>query len=282
MAGGVAVAVAALGDNIMLAVKSYFDGSELANKCTTLAALVADGNTCSEIEGRWEEVRAARGNPKYIHMTDLMSLAGIYEDWKKKDRDYLVDGLLNVLLSFRGHPSLRAFTCSVNLKDYAAVRREKRLPAPERMCARFVFPHVMNWYAELPGVHIGKMEAYFDRGEKFMRHVEQDWRSKRIRQRHPQWELISAIAAAVMQTTPALQMTDMVAWGRNRLASGSHRKTDLHYPIAVRACGSLQSIHRPIDRDGLAKFSYREEGYAAIDPQRKRQEEVKRQYANEE
>lgn len=78
----------------MLAVKSYFDGSELVNKCITLAALVADGNTWSEIEDRWEKVRAARGNPKYIHMTDLMSLAGIYEDWKKEDRDYLENRIL--------------------------------------------------------------------------------------------------------------------------------------------------------------------------------------------
>src|SRR5260370_21891260 len=228
----------------MLAVKSYFDGSELINKALTLAALATDENTWREIENRWEEVSATRGNPKYIHMTDLVSLEGIYVAWAAEDRDYLVDGLLNVLLSFRGHPNLRAFTCSINLQDYAALRRERRLPSPERMCARFVFPHVMNWYAELPGLDIGKMEAYFDRGEKFMRHVEPDWRNKKIRQRHPQWELVSSITQAVMETTTALQMTDVVAWGRNRLASGSHWETDPHYPTAVRVCGSLQSIHR--------------------------------------
>lgn len=69
----------------------------------------------------------------------------------------------------------------------------------------------MTWYVELPRLDLGRMEAYFDRGEKFMRHIEQDWRSKKLRQRHPQWELVRSIGQAVMEQTPALQMTDMVA-----------------------------------------------------------------------
>lgn len=253
----------------MIAVKSYFDGSEIPARCTTLAALVTDESTWSEIVGTWEEVRRTRGNPPYIHMTDLMALEGIYKGWKPDARDYLVDGLLNVLLSFRGHPQLRSFTCSVNLRDYAKFKRERSLPSPERLCARFVFPHVMNWYADLPGLEIGRMEAYFDRNEKFMRHIEPDWRSKKIKKRHPQWELVSSISQAPMRHTPALQMTDVVAWGRNRLSGGSHWESDPHYATAVRACGSLQGIHRPINEQGLATFHYGEEGYAAIDPQRK-------------
>src|SRR5271165_5260492 len=74
-----------------------------------------------------------------------------------------------------------------------------------------------------------------------------------------------------MKSTPALQMADVVAWGRNRLAAGSHWETDLHYTTAVRACGSLQGIHRPIEAACLAGFHYREEGYAAIDRQKARQ-----------
>lgn len=40
----------------------------------------------------------------------------------------------------------------------------------------------------------------------------------------------------------------------------------------MRACSSLHSIHRPIDKDGLRGFHWQEEGYAAIDPQRLKQE----------
>jgi len=256
----------------VIPVKSYFDGSEIPARCVTLAALVTDANTWSELEGIWEEVRKTRGNPPYIHMTDLMALEGIYKKWEADDRDYLVDGLLNVLLSFRGHPRLRSFTCSVNLRDHAKLKHERSLPSPERLCARLVFPHAMNWYAELPGLDTGKMEAYFDRNEKFMRHIEPDWRNKTIRKRYPQWELVSSISQTTMQNAPALQMTDVVAWGRNRLAGGSHWKTDPHYATAARACGSLQGIHRPIEEQGLSTFNYREEGFAAIDPQRTNRE----------
>jgi hypothetical protein len=96
----------------------------------------------------------------------------------------------------------------------------------------------MNWYAELPGLEIGKMEAYFDRNEKFMRYIEPDWRSKKIKKRHPQWELVGSVSQAAMKHCPALQ---------------SHGG----------AIGSRQ-VH--------ATFRYREEGYAAIDPQGKNRE----------
>ena len=260
----------------MLAIKSYFDGSEVPEKALTLAAIGADEDTWAAMESLWDEVRKNRGNPAYIHMTDLMAIPpqGIYKGWPKEDRDHLADGLLNVLLSFRGHPTVHAFTCSIKLADWESVRREKNLPTPERMCARMVFPHVMRWYVQLPRLDIGRMEAYFDRGEKFVRHIEPDWRSKKFRQKHPQWELVSSIGQAVMEKTTALQITDMVAWGRNRLTAGSHWESDPHYVTAVRACGSLYSIHRPIDKDGLRGFHYREEGFAAIDPQRKQREEI--------
>src|ERR1700736_739516 len=97
----------------MLTVKSYFDGSEQTNKALTLAAISADEATWNELEARWEEIRAARGNPPHIHMTDPMALERLYKDWSFDASDYLVDGLLNVLLSFRGNPNLFSFTCSI-------------------------------------------------------------------------------------------------------------------------------------------------------------------------
>jgi hypothetical protein len=259
-----------------MVVKSYFDGSVVANKSITLASIAADEVTWGELESRWEEVRVARGNPLYVHMTDLMALPmrGIYKEWSRDDRDYLMDGVLNALLSFRGNPNMFSFTCSINLRDYDGVRSEKRLPVPERMCARMVFPHVVEWYSKLPRVDIGKLEACFDRGEKFMRHIEQDWTNKQVRDRYPGWEVVGSINQAIMEKTPPLQITDVAAWGRNRLAAGSHWDIDPHYATAVRACGSLYSVHRPIDKDGLKNFHWREEGYAAIDPQRKQREEA--------
>src|SRR5260370_40882121 len=86
-----------------------------------------------------------------------------------------------------------------------------------------------------------------------------------------------------MENPPAFKMSDVVAGGRNRLTAGPRRETDPHYATAMSACGSLHSIHRPIDKDGLRGFQYREEGFASIDPQRKSREEATHSmYASEE
>lgn len=255
---------------ILLAVKAYFDGSKSSSR-VALVGVVADESTWGEVLERWEDVRKTRGNPAFIHMTYLMALQEIYKDWSEDDRDYLMDGLLNVLLFFRGNRSFRRFTCSVDRTAHAHFKQIKRLPTPERLCARIVFPHVMDWYAEIPGVEIGEIEIYFDRNEGFMRHIEQDWRSPEIRKKHPQCRLVKAVTAVEMQVTPALQIADVIAWGCYRIDSGSHWETDPHYITAKRAFGCLQGIHRPCDASALSKINYREEGYAAIDPQRKRQ-----------
>ena len=205
----------------MIAVKSYFDGSQ-SRRALTLAGIAADETTWLEMESLWEEVRQARGNPPHIHMTYLMALKTSTRDGQTTNATIWLMGCSTFCSYFRGNPNVFSFSCSINLADYENVRPLKNLPSPERMCARFVFPHVMNWYGELQRLDIGRIEAYFDRGEKFMRHVEPDWRSKQIRKRHPQWELVNSICPAVMEKTPALQITDVVAWGRNRLAGGSH------------------------------------------------------------
>ncbi len=256
---------------ILLAVKSYFDGSISVGKSMTLAGIGADENTWAEIEGLWDEVRRTRGNPSHIHMTYLMDRVEIYKGWSVEDRDHLVDGLLNVLLSFRGHPRIRSFSTSVDLTAHKDLSGVKRLPVPERLCTRIVVPCAMEWYFGTDVIEFGKMEVFFDRNEGFMRHIEPDWTSKAIRKRDRKWELINSITQATMQYTTALQITDVLAWGRNRLSSGSHWETDSLYIPAVRACGSLKGFHIPLDRETLAKGDFsKEEGFAAINPQRNR------------
>lgn len=93
----------------MLAVKSYFDGSEIPGKALTLAAIGADEATWREMEARWEELRKARGNPRFVHMTDLMALPpqGIYKGWSEDDRGYLV-GRTDKHVAFRLEPDWRS------------------------------------------------------------------------------------------------------------------------------------------------------------------------------
>lgn len=60
----------------IIAVKSYFDGSEIPSKGLTLAAVAADATTWARLEASWEELGKSMGNPPYVHMTDLMPYKG--------------------------------------------------------------------------------------------------------------------------------------------------------------------------------------------------------------
>ena len=60
---------------LIVAVKSYFDGSEIPSKSLTLAAVAADATTWTRFEASWEN-RKSMGNPPYVHMTDLMPYKG--------------------------------------------------------------------------------------------------------------------------------------------------------------------------------------------------------------
>ena len=260
---------------ILLAIKAYFDGTKRDNKAITLACLASDEDTWGAIEQAWEDVRKSRGNPPCIHMTDLMALEEDFENWSGEERDYLVDGLLNVFLFFRGHPRIHSFTCSVHLSAYDRYKADRHLPDPARLCTRIAFPQMVEWYINLPGQElVGPIEVFFDRDEPFLKQVYPAWKNPKIRKRHPGWELIKTIAPVEMQHSPAIQMADVIAWGRNRLESGSDWETDPHYATAVRAANTIRWIHRPWNEEALSKFMYREEGYAAIDPKRLKQKQV--------
>jgi hypothetical protein len=255
----------------LAALKTYFDGSKSDSTFLTLACLATDETLWGEIESQWEDVRKNRGNPRFMHMADAMALEGEFKGWDEDKRNYLVDGFLNVFLAFRENPRIYSFTSSVDLVAHAKWKQARTLPSPARLCARTVFPQMMDWYGKLPDKILDAIECYWDRNEPFMRHIEQDWRSKEIRRWYPVWNLIRIIVPVDMEFSPALQMSDVIAWGRNRLECGSHWQTDPHYATAVRAANTIRWIHRRWDELPLSSFQYREEGYAAIDPQRARQ-----------
>src|ERR1017187_1072969 len=83
---------------VFVVLKGYHDGSVEDGKSMTLACVAGHGTVWEEIEPAWESVRKDRGNPAYIHMAELFALEGIYKGWSADQRNYLVDGLLNVLL----------------------------------------------------------------------------------------------------------------------------------------------------------------------------------------
>src|SRR5437588_742726 len=202
-------------------------------------------------------------------MTDLMALERDFKDWTIDKRDHLVDGLLNVFLEFREHPRVRSFACTVDLVAYRKWKQYRNLPPAARICARSAFPQMTAWYEKLPDLILEAIEAYFDRNEPFMRHIEPDWRSKELIKRYPGWGLVKTIVPVGMEHSPAIQMADVIAWGRNRLQAGSHWETDPHYTTAVRAANTISWQYQVFDEHPLATVNFRPEGYEAIDPQRR-------------
>lgn len=72
----------------------------IPGKALTLAAIGADEATWGEMEARWEELRKARGNPRFVHMTDLMALPrrASTKDGPRMIGAISLDGLINTLL----------------------------------------------------------------------------------------------------------------------------------------------------------------------------------------
>lgn len=196
-----------------MALTGYFDGSLVVGKCRALTCVAADDVVWTELEEKWKQVLKERGNAPYLHMTDAISLNGVYEGWTPEERDDLIEGCLSVLNSYMDNPRIHSFTASVDLAAYDRWKSSKKHPSPERLCVRIVFPHVLDWYGTFSDRIIGMTHFYFDRNEPFMRHIRADWENKRIRRLYPAWSLVKTIEAIPMQTTPQLQMADLICWG---------------------------------------------------------------------
>ncbi len=130
-------------------------------------------------------------------------------------------------------------------------------PAPERLCARIVFGHIWQWYTDLPDRVLDVLDMYFDRGEPYLAHIQEDWRTKRIRRQYPAWDLIRTIAPADMRTTIPLQVADMFAWARNRLKTGQKRDVAYRFAEAVDRV-SLSGLHRDVGEKAMADSVFEE------------------------
>jgi hypothetical protein len=151
-------------------------------------------------------------------MKEAMPLEGEFKGWSPENRDWLIQGLKDLILEFNQNPRFRVFTCAVDLEAHARWKHQQQHPSPERLCAKILFPRILDWYAGFPDPIVDGIELFFDRNERFMGHIQTDWNNKKLRKRVPMLELIRTIAPAEMRFTPPIQAADMVAWARNRLA----------------------------------------------------------------
>ena len=201
-------------------LKMFFDGSWSSNS-VTLACLAADDPVWIYFDQQWSKLLADRGNPPYMHMKEAMPLVGPFEGWKPDARDFLIQGLIGLLMEIGQHRRFHAFTCTIDLEAHARWQVPKQLPPAARLCARLIFPRVVDWYSKFPDAILDTIEIFFDRNEMFIGHISEDWNSKRIRRQFPVWGLVRTVAPAEMALTPGIQAADMMAWAGHRLAPKS-------------------------------------------------------------
>ena len=246
----------------------------------TLACIAATEEVWSQLQPAWESTCKERGDPDHIHMTDLWSMHKIYEGWSEEQRDYLVDGLVTTLTAFRDNPWIHLFVCEVDLAAHDRLKEQLNLPSPERLCARVLFPQIMDWfYRPSESLFVDTIDVFFDRGERFMRHIRADWESKKLRKQYPVWNLVRVIEAVNMKRTPPLQMTDFACWGHHRQATYIRPKPweyDFEgHSAAVRAGSSLRWTRTPIGERELRTRRFLEEGAALVELWQKRSPLVK-------
>lgn len=260
-------------------LRSYFDGStgfpnnDSAPRVLALACVAAETDFLERVEGRWNSVLKQRGNPSHMHMVDAMTRNGSFIGWTVEDRDFLLDSLAQVLLDVQNDPRIQSFAARVDLEAYRHVKLLRSLPSPERICARIVFPHVLEWHYRTSRKIYDTVEVYFDRNEPFMRHVRADWTSSQIRRERPHWNLVKKIEEASSQSSPAMQMADMICWGNSRLGAGTRWDTQASYDVHCRAVKSINLLRGKIIVFGereLLTVNFREEGYEAINRQQRR------------
>lgn len=239
-----------------MALRSYCDGSVTTARSMTLASVSADGSVWAEIEPAWDEILKRHG-AAYMHMKEAMPRTKEFHGWTEAKRDALLVDLLGLLQGYRDNPRIQMFSCSVDLAAHTRWARIQNHPHPARLCARIVFPHIVEWYWALKDSILDVMEIYFDRDEPYLTHIQEDWRSKKVRRRYPAWAIIRTIAPADMRLTIPLQIADMFAWSRNRLETSEH---DDFYDRALTITHSLRGLHREVGEKAMAESTFPEEG----------------------
>jgi hypothetical protein len=258
---------------ILVAVKSYFDGGGIGKRdpFLTLACIANDKDSWPEIEQTWDEHRESIGIKGAFHMTDAMNFKGQFKGWEKEKRDQAVNIMINSISRFRQKDLFRYFAVTIDLVSHKQVKKTKSIPSGARLVARSVFPHMLMWYWKILENDLEWMDLIFDVNEPFMRHIYADWVNKKYRREHPSMEIIGSIATGIAARTPALQMADMVAWSRNRLASGSSFATDPSFGIALHGSRAIEGFNCILDREWLSRTPLPEEGFEATNPQKRKQ-----------
>lgn len=258
-----------------MGVTAYFDGSR-TDRFLTLACIACTDDAWVELSTAWLQMRDdLQGNASHesLHMTDLVAKQGAFKGWENPKVNWVANFYFNVLGAYNNDPRVKAWTCTIDLTAHALRKEEKSLPEPERICTRILLGAVMKWFMDWDNRLPSPLHLVFDRGEQFMRHVREDWENTDYKRRYSWMQAIASIELAVSSVTPALQMVDMIAWGTIRRAKHPWGHEGIRDPLALQAERVLPPNAYRIYDEELRTQRFDEEGYRAMNPQRREQQE---------
>jgi hypothetical protein len=234
---------------ILIALKSYFDGSYSGQKWTkcnqiALGGFAADDKIMEQFESDWGPLlgdNRHRPAAPYLHMKELRSesrkspFSSKY-GWNDARRKYLVLDVVNYIRSLDKAKS-RVFLSSVDVGAWLRKKRSgARIASPIRYCTHFCPHYAMAWFArDFPGV-ISEAHFFFDRNEPFF----DDFRALRKHMENKKleiagiketWQLIKSVTETDSLKAPELQVADMLAWSQIRQYTAP--KGSFLYDLAV-------------------------------------------------
>lgn len=225
--------------------KVYFDTSGKApqHSQVTFACCAAEEPAWDKFRQNWE--KAFQGKSiSHMHMKEAMGTRkrGLFAGWSEAQINSLMDGLLHALRILNSD-GMKVLICSADLQSYKHWKViHSHLPSLVASCASWCFWRSLKHYEQGECRIPGRIEAFFDRGDPFMKHVMKQWEGKRLHKQFPVLELVSTVGPVDMKAHPPVQAADMFAWCSNRVLAGC--ATDWQKRIAqlVMETGNLTSV----------------------------------------
>lgn len=219
-------------------MKCLFDGSSTmgidGHSWLTLAGFVGGDSFWASFSRSWKcEVLEKRlPHAPYLHMCELISGIGPYENWDRQRRNMLVTDA-NMYLQSLPKKAFCAIVCAVDVSARDTLAREGyQIETAPYICAHCCIAQAFSWHYETWPEQLEIGYVYFDRGEQFMHPFRQRWlrecKKQRVVVTNTFWGGIREVEALDSKVTPGLQAADFIAWAESRRRSSSIDRPQRH------------------------------------------------------
>ena len=267
-----------LNKNMAIVLKGYYDGSGGGKNddWTTLAGYVASVEVWKSFEDSWQEALHSFEIPcDYLHMKEAWHCRKGFDPKKGWTRAKVLAllrtlapcFLVNGWLVKEEGSALFGTCCTINHEDFD--RACEALPflkkkGKEAICAEVVTEVALRRLPQDPsreeGYRVGTVSLFFDRKEKFLHPISQEWKKalKRPKGKRGPLSMVTAITPVNegFKGSPALQAADYLAWHVNRWLTASKKEPpedsiqSQYAHWKVKLAGGPVRLHR-LDYEGL-------------------------------